>query len=287
MSIINTVFKTAETFMKNPKFVSISDKGLDKLSKIMIEEGKLDFFEGKNKEDYEGLDFTNEIKLELLASSINYCYWYGRPEMRPEKASSTLMYALLADSYSKNNRQIDMKMINYFVGEMATYRFPLIEERARHLVQTASRWERFVNEINNNKEDINPLVDIMIKDFPGFASDIFLKRAFLFFLQLNRKFGWFEKTINKIPIPADYQIPKMLYSFKVLEYSNKLREALYGYELIPAGSLMECEIRSATILACKKLSELTNWSTPEIDTFLWTKRKLSDEPFHLTITTSY
>jgi len=287
MSIINTVFKTAETFMKNPKFVSISDKGLDKLSKIMIEEGKLDFFEGKNKEDYEGLDFTNEIKLELLASSINYCYWYGRPEIRPEKASSTLMYALLADSYSKNNRQIDMKMINYFVGEMATYRFPLIEERARHLVQTASRWERFVNEINNNKEDINPLVDIMIKDFPGFASDIFLKRAFLFFLQLNRKFGWFEKTINKIPIPADYQIPKMLYSFKVLEYSNKLREALYGYELIPAGSLMECEIRSATILACKKLSELTNWSTPEIDTFLWTKRKLSDEPFHLTITTSY
>jgi hypothetical protein len=287
MNIINTVFKTAEIFMKNPKFVSISGKGLDKLSKIMMEEGKLDFFDGKNKEDYEGLDFTNEIKLELLASSINYCYWYGRPEIRPEKSSSTLMYALLADSYSKNNRQIDMKMINYFVGEMATHRFPLLEERARHLVQTASRWEKFVSEINSNKEDINPLIDTMIKDFPGFASDMFLKRMFLFFLQLNRKFGWFEKTITKIPIPADYQVPKMLYSFGVLEYSNELKEYLYGYELISPGSLMECEIRSATILACKKLSELINWSTPEIDTFLWAKRDSSDEPFHLTITTNY
>ncbi len=287
MRAINTVFKVSNLFMKDPKFVTISDENTEKVAKTMEEEGKIDFFSKRDKEDYQELDFTNEIKLELLASSINYCYWYGSPNIRPSDSSSTLMYALLADNYSRNNRQINIKMLDGFVGDMAEARFPLIEERARHLVQTASSWENFVNTINGNKTDIGPLIDLMVRTFPGYASDMFLKRASLFFMQLSRKFEWFEETIKDLYIPADYQIPKMLKYFGVLEYNEYLSTKIQTYSLIPSGSLMECEIRAATILSCSKLSSLTGWLPTEVDTWLWLKRKECDAPFHLTITTNY
>jgi len=287
MSVINTVFKVSEMFTKNPEFVSINYENLEKVANKMLEEGKIDFFSKESKENYQDLNYTNEIKLELLASSINYCYWYGKPDIRPANSSSTLMYGLLVDNYNKNNRQIDMKMINNFVADMAEARFPLIEERARHLVQTASRWEGFVNEINNNKKEVGPLINLMVREFPGFASDMFLKRASLFFLQLGRKFEWFKETIGDLHIPADYQVPKMLKYFGVLEYSEMLSTQIQTYSLIPAGSLMECEIRAATVVVSRKLAESTGWITPEVDTWFWTKRKECDDPFHLTITTDY
>ena len=127
----------------------------------------------------------------------------------------------------------------------------------------------------------------MVREFPGYASDMFLKRASLFFLQLNRKFGWYSETIKDLHIPADYQVPKMLRHFGVLEYNTFLSTQIQTYSLIPSGSLMECEIRAATIIASKRLAELTGWITPEIDTWFWTKRKECDDPFHLTITTDY
>lgn len=288
MSIINSVFEISAEFMRNPKFVKINDTALGMLAEKMEKEGRVDFFANKDTEEYKkDLNFEHEIKLELLANSINYCFWHGGPHIKPKNLSSTLMYALLVDSYSKNNRRMDTNLINLYTSSLAEYRFPLLEEREKHLREVIERWSVFVENVNNNREDIEPLIDELIKTFPGYASDLFLKRASLFFIQLNRKFEWFQNSINILPVPADYQIPKLLRSNGVLSYIPRLGNLVDNHVLIPKGSLMECEIRAATVQACSELGRLTGWGPVDVDTWLWTKRKEDSSPFHLTITTHY
>jgi hypothetical protein len=288
MSIIDSVFEVSAEFMKNPKFVRVQHGGLKILAEKMEEEGKVDFFKNKNIEEYErDLNFDHEIKLELLANSINYCFWHGGPHIKPKNLSSTLMYALLVDSYSKNNRRMDTNLINLYTSSLAEYRFPLLEEREKHLKETIERWSAFTENVNENREDVGPLVDEMVKTFPGYASDLFLKRTSLFFIQLNRKFGWFRDSINVLPVPADYQVPKILRSHGMITYVPRLANLVDNYVLIPKGSLMECEIRAATVQVCAELGKLLDWSPVEVDTWIWTKRKEDQSPFHLTITTHY
>ena len=144
-----------------------------------------------------------------------------------------------------------------------------------------------VDIIEEDGKDAKFIVSLIVEGLPGFASDIFLKRASLFCMQLNRKFGWYKDTINELPVPADYQVPKMLEFYGGIIYSEKLSRLIMNEELIPKGSLMECEIRAATIIACKTISDWIGWTSQEIDSWLWLRIKEFDRPFHLTITTDY
>jgi hypothetical protein len=115
---------------------------------------------------------------------------------------------------------------------------------------------------------------------------MFLKRAFLFLIQLNRKLDFFE-GIDDIPAPADYQVPKMLEHFGCLKYKTSLMDKIESHTMIPKYSLEEVSIRGGTVLVCDKLSEITDWTVSEIDSWLWLRRKECKKPFHLTITTDY
>jgi len=117
--------------------------------------------------------------------------------------------------------------------------------------------------------------------------DIFLKRASLFFMMLHRSMGWFKNDIHKLPIPSDYQIPKMLEWLGCIRYYGSLKNDIKEGKLIPEGSLMECEIRAASIIACKKIADRAGCSPNDVDNYLWLNRKDCNNPFHLTITTNY
>ena len=64
---------------------------------------------------------------------------------------------------------------------------------------------------------------------------------------------------------------------------NKILDA----ELIPSGSLTECEIRAASILTCKHMARVAGCTMCEIDSYLWLQRNKYKQPFHLTITSNY
>lgn len=292
MDIIKSVFDISEKFMKNSKHVLIDIPMLTTLANRMESVGVSKF---PNELNIEEVDLDKEIKLELLATSINYCYWYGKSDIRPNNSSSSLMYELLAQAYTECEEvpyQGFEEVVYRYISLLSEYRFPLLEERKRHLYEVINNWETFIymvirDDIIPEEKKLSVLFDILVKTFPGFGADIFLKRASLFFMQLNRKFGWYENDINKLPVPADYQVPKMLEFYEAIVYSEKLSRMIMEGELIPKGSLMECEIRSATIIACKIISDLIGWNSQQIDSWLWLRRKECDRPFHLTITTDY
>jgi hypothetical protein len=79
----------------------------------------------------------------------------------------------------------------------------------------------------------------------------------------------------------------MLQYYGILDYDEELQDAIESEQQIQKGSIAECEIRAATILACQQLCYETKWTTPQIDGYFWLRRKEVETPFHLTITSDY
>jgi hypothetical protein len=298
MDLIESVFDISEKFMSlttpDRLHVNISEEMLLELSETMKEEGIVNFY----SEEPQKVDEQNELKIiirELIASSINYCYWYGHGNIRPMGANSNSMYELVDEAMNitifpdKCPTVFDVKeIVQYLIELLSINRYPLLEERKRHLLEVADNGFQFAKHTQEKIHGEKHVFEKLIREFQGFASDIFLKRASLFFIQLHRQLGWFDDLIKELFVPADYQVPKMLVYFNILNYSNQLQYKIQEGKLVEKGSLMECQIRAATILACRKLCKLTGWTIADIDTWLWTKRKLpKHEKFHLTLTSDY
>ena len=287
MNFVNTVYKLSENFMEDPQFVSVDYEQIERIAEEMLE---------TKPEPFPIPDVGNIYQaalMELVAASVNYCYWYGKSTVRQLGSNSTKMYELLMIAFEGYKSPDDFEdCVKQFIILLSQHRFPLLEERNRHLEELLKEdTPKFIfNLVNNAKSNlitINHAMKQMISMYPGFASDMFLKRLSLFFIQLNRRFGWFKDDIKNLHVPADYQVPKMLEHFGCIQYDFNLRSAIENEELITKGSTAECEIRAATVLAIKRLCELTDWNVAEVDGYFFLKRHDATNPFHLTITTDY
>ena len=287
MNLVNSVFETAEKFMDNSIYVNINNNELELVANdINLEKPKKFPIQNDDKDEFKS------CLLQLIGGSINYCYWYGSSFIRPSEASSTKMFEVVEYAFQPYSSTGGFHSIDKCLDDLIKYlsmeRFPLLEERIKHLNELRLNGQDFTKTVIQYKnESMEFLLNSMVQIFPGYASDIFLKRAFLFFAQLNRNFGWFEEDMHKIPVPADYQVPKMLQQVGILEYDQELQEAIDSEQHLPKWSAAECEIRAATILACQQLCKKTKWNMPDVDAYFWLRRKEVTTPFHLTVTTDY
>jgi hypothetical protein len=277
------VFELANEFMTDPQYVMLHLENMAALANEMLETGVKPFPPETTGDD----DYIIVWK-ELVASAINYCYWYGKSTVRPNNASSTAMYDLVDTIFPSSLDNLDLQLsLRILIHALARDRFPLLEERVRHLEQLRNS-AGFVDSIVQYQGNLSySFFEDLVTCFPGYGSDMFLKRASLFFLQLYRTLGWFEDAMRYLPVPADYQVPKMLRHFGCFTYLDPLRTMVEQGALIPSGSLWECEIRAATVVVCKFLQIQTGWNVSEIDSWLWLRRKECTDPFHLTVTTDY
>jgi len=298
MYLTNQVYELSEQFMAESTFVKMIPGQIKLLADEMLKSEPPNFPVPK-VDDTNHEAIYNAVFIELVAASINYCYWYGKNTVRPNKSSSTFMYECLMNAFYDIESHGDYsKCIDCFIDTLSFNRFPLIEDRVRHLNELKSQnvEDITIDIVNNNigffdatdcDNDINTYMVRIITTIPGFAFDLFLKRASLFFIQLFRRFGWFSDQLHNLHVPADYQIPKMLEHNQCLGYNPYLRNIIATNQLIPKHSQMECEIRAATVLTMKRLCELTGWNIAEVDGYLFLKRHDAKQNFHLTITTDY
>jgi len=311
MDLIKDVYKISIDLLYLPtpmrQHAKLNDEKIKTLADKMKENGKVNFYSSEPQEVAEKKNELFIVLRELTASAINYCYWYGNSLIRPNMASSSKMYELvdaalnaemikkpidpdLGTVSNKYYERLYKTCIDYLIELLSIERFPLLEERKRHLLELTENGKgvAFANYVvlHKDKHGIE-VFEELVKNFPGFASDTFLKRASLFIIQLNRQLGWFGNLVDELFVPADYQVPKMLQHFGAIEYSNDLGFKIQEGKLIEKGSLMEVQLRAATVMACKEIMKLTGWNISEVDTWLWTKRKEPKSRFHLTYTTDY
>lgn len=291
MKIVENVYQIAESFMDDPRYVFMNHQRIDELAETIAKTEPQPF-----PFPDDGIETFNAIIRELVAASINYCYWYGKDTVRPNGSGSTNMYLLLDKAFANFKYSSDFEgCLDKFKRSLLINRYPLIEERIKHLdelnpyaIEIAIKIEnRYAVGIDNAGVSMESLLEDIVTHLPGFASDIFLKRASLFFIQLYRRYGWFDDELADLHVPADYQVPKMLEHFGCTYYHNDLLKKIDRNELIPKNSLEECEIRAANILVVKRLCEKSLWNVSDIDSFFFLNRYSAKNPFHLTITTDY
>jgi hypothetical protein len=263
--------------------VDIDTEKIVALSEAMLNEGKSVFPSNIERD----LNNAQSVLVELFASSINYCFWYGKYDFK--MGGSVDMYDIIIEAVkNKFDGVVGPELVNAILDRLIFDRYPLIEDRTRHLLETSLGTQEFIMFVLMNREnDARIVLHELVRRYPGFASDMFLKRAFLFIMQLNRKLNFFSGSLERIPVPADYQVPKMLEHFGCLKYKPALKEKIESHSIITRYSIEEISIRSATIVACDMLAQMTGWKASEIDSWLWLRRKECNTPFHLTITTDY
>ncbi len=151
------------------------------------------------------------------------------------------------------------------------------------------------------------LVRSVVEAFPSF-DDVavyrgqevrFYKRAQILVADLvgafdGRGLGEFD-DLDALTAFADYKVPQVLRRLGLLVYDGDLAARIDRYELLPAGSPAEIEIRAATIWACEELRRALTarghaLRAFEVDWALWTAGQdlpADAHPYHRTRTIYY
>jgi hypothetical protein len=323
MSIIKDTWEIVDQFTKDPSYVTINKEAISVLSKNIKEylPAAKDFFIGEPrwmkdiKWDSSAYNKVYElVAYELIFDSVNYNYWYGKGTVRPNGSSSYEMSKLLDESFIEAHSFVDAHAflmgestgpskeicfiaVTVFRKKLKKNRYPNIENRIKHLAEVQTTFskefdsitwiEELIEKVLNGKESIEETLEIITNRYTGYSSDMFLKRAFLFIIEMNRRVGWYKDEIHLVPIPADYHIPKMLDYHGVLDYAGILQSKIFNRELISSGSLQECEIRASSMKACQLIAKKAKVTMADVDTYLFANRNVCTCPFHLTITTDY
>jgi len=99
-NIIDTVWSLANEFVDSAKLVTINSEKVTETAANIAEwkKGGVRVFQGYPLCIRSG-GIGKTFLYELIANSVNYCFWYGRHDIRPNEASSTKMYSLLDESF--------------------------------------------------------------------------------------------------------------------------------------------------------------------------------------------
>lgn len=307
-AIFETVFETARAVMANPSWVCIdAGEPMDKLVETVKLTPPQKPWGHPKLSDYSNVEHT--VLHDLIGNSINYCYWYGRHDVRPGGACANDMWEMLGDSFRRTmspfgsdaslaiGKVIAKSILEKLYHGMVVKHYPLLPERRKHLDEIVSPlvgdMMDFPNMVINDTDckdcpsHLDELMTIMLNRYPGYAADPLLKRASLFFMYLYNRFGWFKDSIWMLPCPSDYQIPKVLHAMGILQYHPALEGLINDGCIIHKNGAMEAEIRSATILAVDQIATKAGKTSADIDYPLWLVRKQYPQPHHLTLTTDY
>lgn len=190
-----------------------------------------------------------------------------------------------------------------------TVEIPLLDERLANAREVGrvllERFEgSFATALAQVGQSAEALVRLVVECFPSFDDRAsyageevrFYKRAQLLAADLaaaGAVAGWHDG--EAFTVFADYQLPRVLRAFGVLEYAPVLAAAVDNRKEIAAGSPEEIEIRAATVQVGELLrSELLALGRPvtsvEIDYLLWSMAQAglpNDRPYHRTRTIFY
>ena len=241
------------------------------------------------------------LTAELCFSTINFSFWgkgcYDRPGGSASSVRQDIFGAFGLTPYPDGVERTDTQSvadlkatIRRYADHIATTAIPLAKERAtllweipRAMDAVETLWNRILLEECEPHRETQLIYDA----FPGFAADPFFKRGLLFTALIGRVYGRAHVMSDAIPLPADYQIPKVLRAAGILVYSEALSATIADGKPLAPGSEEEMEIRAASIVAVRLISHHLETTEAQIDDWLWAGRDRVPGNFHLTRTTWY
>ncbi|MCS6801291.1 MAG: queuosine salvage family protein [Chloroflexota bacterium] len=255
----------------------------------------------------------------LLVDALNFSFW-GEPKWSIEDDGERLDgYWALAAALKRAIRDGVPLLDARFLADLdratlaavlrGNCEIPMLEERLANAREVGrvlvDRFEgTFAAAIAMADGSAEALVRLLVDSFPSFndcatydGDEVrFYKRAQLLASDLAAAGAvppWRDRAA--LTVFADYQLPRVLRAFGVLEYAPPLAETVDARREIPAGAPEEVEIRAATVQAGELIREALAArgravTAVEVDTLLWTMAQAplpNDRPYHRTRTIFY
>jgi len=276
--------------------------------------------EAKEILNIEQFDSSNPTpQLILILDALNFCFWAKKNEEKwtveyPKgNFVSNGWFALVnsiqralaegipfLDAYYLKN--LTLKEAKYIFRSSNQTPIPLLNERVEILnkigkILTKNYKGNIYHFLVKNSLDAKKILINLVKEFPSFQDCNefkgkkvnFYKRAQIFVYDLSFLPNLEIKNLDCLTIFADYKIPQTLRAFEILEYAPSLREKIDNYEILPAGSQEEIEIRASAIWAGELIAISSGFLPAQVDNVLWrASQSLRDvSPYHRVLTTAY
>ncbi|MGB9706598.1 MAG: queuosine 5'-phosphate N-glycosylase/hydrolase [Microgenomates group bacterium] len=309
------VRKSTAEVVKKVRLVSINLNNLKKINTFIKK--KIDAKEVLSLEQFGANNPTPQ--LIFILDALNFCFWAKKNEEKwtveyPKgNFVSNGWFALvnsiqraifeglpiLDASYLANLKINEAK---YIFRSATQIPIPLLNERVKILNEIGKILNKkykgnIYNFLVKNGLDAERILPNLVKEFPSFGDYSFLgkkrinfyKRAQIFVYDLSFLPELKISNLGCLTVFADYKIPQILRAFGVLEYTPLLAEKIDNYEILPAGSREEIEIRSSTIWAGELIAFFSNLFPAQVDNVLWkASQSLPDiNPYHRVLTTAY
>lgn len=267
------------------------------------------------------LNPEDKIQLDFTYNAANFCYW-GDPKWTityqgREVSGAYGMKAafnraleegfpLLDPKYLESIREEDFNRIVRGSGIL-----PLFKERVQFLRQVGfilnRRYDgKAVSVVDRSEGDALKLLDEITNNFACYddfteykGNKVFFhKRAQLVVNNVHKILEAQGKGLartNQLTALADYKVPQLLRNRSIIEYGQSLSKRIDTYQVIPAGSPEEVEIRAFTLEVCERIvtdlrKKFPDLKVIELDMWLYLESKKTspnDKPHHRALTTAY
>ena len=240
------------------------------------------------KEVYKIIHAYNAIN-----ASLQYSFFLGNSTIRFDEIDSFWVMGVLDDIFrdAKVKSTQDIYTLRDTINEkLIASNITLLDTRITTVNEVFEKLDfvKYGNNYLNIKYSIK-----MLKKLVCFKKDIFFKKGLFAIMISNRMMPKlrenkrYKKELYSLPVPADYQIPKMLRYFGLIKMSKELAKIIDSNTPLLENSEMELNIRAATIQACKKIAKNNDISVDDVDAYLFILRKECKSKHHICSTTNY
>jgi len=161
--------------------------------------------------------------------------------------------------------------LKHILRSDSSVQIPLLETRLKILHETGKILNEefqgsFLNCIKSANGSAKCLLKLITEYFPSYRDETnFLKRKVTFYkraqILIADIWGCFEgenvgyfNDISSITMFADYRVPQVLKFYNVIDYADDLKAFLKRNALLSSGARFEVEIRAASIVGCRLLT---------------------------------
>lgn len=258
---------------------------------------------------------TDKEKTHLLLTfnSLSFSYW-GEPswtvtyEGMAHNRGSWSMIAALMRARDEGIDILDPKIqsritIDDLEGILrGNTRIPLLEERVAILNEVGTALKEYNNDFQNliyeSKNDAIRLLEKIVDNFSLFGDRaVYNEKKVCFYKRAQALVQSIDSitpltNAKGLTALADYMLPVPLRSKGILEYSDKLAQAIDNRMPIKAGGKYETEIRANTVWAFENIREAlqdigTVARSKEINDYFWLIAGNCNGEHHRTRTTAY
>ncbi len=272
-------------------------------------------------------NFETDVQLIFFESAMGFCFWAkpGEPKWgieMPDGEKVDGWYGVAASFKRAHDEGVPVAEADFLatlkredvrnIFRTATgAEIPLLDERVAILRENS----RILNDNFKGKAarllevadyDVVKLFHLLLQYFPSYrdiatyngTEVVFLKIAHLLALDIEYRLTPsskrpFLKNFEQLCVFADYKLPQILRMFGVLEYEQSLAGTVDSFEVIPAGSPQEVEMRAGAIWGVELFrQQLPEYSSVQIGHVIWLMSQDKDlqakiKPYHRTYTTFY